>query len=284
MSDRTLLRGLQLALLGWGALALATAEARPTVAANDDGCRKGGCHPTVGAKTQKYVHGPVAVGSCRQCHQPLGGGLVGPKHDIMQVPVATAKLCLVCHAEIAAERKQKYEHRPVLKLACGFCHHAHSSNERFLLRPQKGKGKTLTKLCLGCHRNKKSFAGPHKHQPAVRGKCAKCHRAHGSSQPHLLRSSGGSFCYDCHSKAPWRKRKVLHKPVAQGRCSACHGGHSAAYDKLLKQPKDTLCRGCHPLKRIRPVHEAADAKLTKHCYGCHEVHGANKRYLLKDGR
>ncbi|MBW2733760.1 MAG: hypothetical protein JRH20_15335 [Deltaproteobacteria bacterium] len=250
----------------------------------NDGCRKSGCHEKLVTPKEKFVHGPIGVGSCRPCHRPLIEGLAGPWHKKgqMEIPVAKAKLCLPCHSEIERARKLRFKHKPVNRANCGYCHDPHASTERYLLR--NGKPGESQKYCFMCHRDQKNFRRKVKHQPAVKGRCSRCHVAHGSSIQGLLRKSQSQLCAECHKKLDWRKRKVVHGPVAAGSCGGCHNPHSADHAKLLKLPKEKLCLGCHKKKRMTKIHTVIAGGNKKSCYACHEPHASNKPYLIKDRR
>ncbi len=90
----------------------------------------GKCH---GRKNvARYVHGPVAVGSCTVCHDPHGQ--VNP--DLL---VKTGEdLCFQCHTAADALRhlivKGTEDKSFLREKGCGFCHDPHGSERRFLLR------------------------------------------------------------------------------------------------------------------------------------------------------
>lgn len=88
------------------------------------------CH---GPKTgKKYVHGPVAVGSCTVCHDPHG------QTNPALLVRSGEDLCFQCHTAERALRHlivQGTEDKSFLReKGCGFCHDPHGSDRRFLLR------------------------------------------------------------------------------------------------------------------------------------------------------
>ncbi len=90
--------------------------------ADDTGqCITGKCH--AGMLDKKYVHGPVAVEECGDCHKAAGGG--GHKFVLTAEP---PQLCTMCHDE-----KQMIS-RPSCR-----CHDPHGSNNRHLLLDGVGK-------------------------------------------------------------------------------------------------------------------------------------------------
>lgn len=81
------------------------------------------CH-TMGLN-KKYLHGPVAAGSCRVCHDPHGSG-----RPFLLVSEAQ-KFCYYCHAEKAVSATQAHQG---MEVSCTECHDAHSSDNRFFLK------------------------------------------------------------------------------------------------------------------------------------------------------
>ncbi len=89
--------------------------------AGDSGkCITGKCHK--GMLDRKYVHGPVAVEECGDCHKAAGGG-----HKFVLV-AEPPQLCTRCHDE------KEMISRPSCR-----CHDPHGSDNEHLLL--KGVGK-----------------------------------------------------------------------------------------------------------------------------------------------
>ena len=88
------------------------------------------CHETKNA--EKYLHGPVAAGSCTVCHDPHGQTnrffLVGENE----------RLCFNCHTEqevLLHFIDKSKENLKILKTrGCNFCHNPHQSQMKYLLR------------------------------------------------------------------------------------------------------------------------------------------------------
>jgi predicted CXXCH cytochrome family protein len=74
---------------------------------------------------KKYLHGPVAAGGCRVCHDPHGTG-----RPFLLVSDAQ-KFCYYCHDENAVSATEA--HRDV-EASCTECHDAHSADNRFFLK------------------------------------------------------------------------------------------------------------------------------------------------------
>jgi predicted CXXCH cytochrome family protein len=82
-----------------------------------------GCHDRQEGK--RYVHGPLAVGSCLVCHDPHGG--FGTAH----LRGEQTQLCGSCHA--ARETMAKAACQETGK-RCADCHDPHQSDARYLLK------------------------------------------------------------------------------------------------------------------------------------------------------
>ncbi len=88
------------------------------------------CHES--KKTLKYLHGPVAAGSCTVCHDPHG------QTNRYFLVSQGEKLCLTCHAEkeilLHFIDKSSANTEFLKSKGCGFCHDPHQSDKKFLLR------------------------------------------------------------------------------------------------------------------------------------------------------
>jgi predicted CXXCH cytochrome family protein len=75
---------------------------------------------------KKYVHGPVAAGGCKICHDPHGS-------SFPYLLVSEARnFCLRCHNEKDIAKNEA--HQGVAGEECTDCHDAHSSDKAYLLK------------------------------------------------------------------------------------------------------------------------------------------------------
>jgi predicted CXXCH cytochrome family protein len=74
---------------------------------------------------KKYLHGPVAVGGCRVCHEPHGSG------RLFLLVSEPQKFCFHCHDEKMVSGNEAHKG---VDAPCTTCHDAHSSENRFLLK------------------------------------------------------------------------------------------------------------------------------------------------------
>lgn len=75
---------------------------------------------------KKYIHGPVASGGCRVCHEPHGSG-----RAFLLVAEPTT-FCFYCHDE--AEVNTREVHASAAGTQCTVCHNPHSSDNNFMLK------------------------------------------------------------------------------------------------------------------------------------------------------
>ena len=75
---------------------------------------------------KKYIHGPLASGDCKVCHQAHGS--IYPFLLVSE----PKEFCLYCHDRKAIAGKGG-EHKNMEK-QCTFCHDAHSSDKEYLLK------------------------------------------------------------------------------------------------------------------------------------------------------
>ncbi len=80
------------------------------------------CH--VVAQGKKWVHGPVASGGCRVCHNPHSS----PYPFLLES--ASTDFCFHCHAKSDIYKNEV--HKDVVR--CTDCHDAHASDNRMLLK------------------------------------------------------------------------------------------------------------------------------------------------------
>ena len=74
---------------------------------------------------KKKIHGPVASGGCRVCHNPHGSQY---QYFLMD---ESKKFCLYCHRKEDVLKREV--HRETTE-QCTTCHSAHSSDNEFLLK------------------------------------------------------------------------------------------------------------------------------------------------------
>jgi predicted CXXCH cytochrome family protein len=74
---------------------------------------------------KKYIHGPVAAGGCKICHDPHGSSF---PYLLVAEP---RTFCFYCHNEKDVARNPAHEG---VTEACTECHDAHMSDSRYLLK------------------------------------------------------------------------------------------------------------------------------------------------------
>jgi predicted CXXCH cytochrome family protein len=74
---------------------------------------------------KKYIHGPLASGGCKVCHQPHGS-----IHPFLLVS-EPKEFCLSCHDRNAIAKNDAHKG---VEAQCTTCHDAHSSDEEYLLK------------------------------------------------------------------------------------------------------------------------------------------------------
>lgn len=151
------------------------------------------CHKDkIGQFAQKYIHGPVAGGSCTICHDPHGSRY----ENNLKLPEPV--LCITCHEAIEDEMQLDVVHRPFADGKCTACHDAHSTNNESVLI------KCSEEVCLECHLEQGTLQ-KHQHpynvapSKALEDKlrltedgtleCLSCHEPHSTNSPHLLKLS-----------------------------------------------------------------------------------------------
>jgi predicted CXXCH cytochrome family protein len=83
------------------------------------------CHPKI--VDNYFMHGPAAVGSCLECHEP---------HSSAQVALLKAekgKLCQVCHKE-ARQASDMHNKVVAAGMFCMDCHDPHAGDVKYFLR------------------------------------------------------------------------------------------------------------------------------------------------------
>ncbi len=236
-------------------------------------CTTGICHENI--TKDKYVHGPVGVKYCINCHKP---------HDSKYKKLLNfqgATLCYYCHKDKKNKfLHKKFIHKPVKQGKCTDCHDPHQSNLKYQL-----KAKSFGALCFKCHDKKKFSGKKYVHGPVSVGKCIDCHDPHASNKEFLLKESAKIkiLCFKCHDKKRFLKGKYVHGPVGGGLCYKCHDPHCSNNKKLLKKTilEGKLCFECHNQYKIidsKYVHGPVGAGL---CLSCHRIHSSNYNFLLR---
>lgn len=208
----------------------------------------GACHPQVEAP--RYLHGPVAVYACFNCHEPE----YTPSRFAGKGSQAAA--CGSCHSGFLARvlGGKEFVHGPVAAGGCLVCHSPHGGATQALVR------EAPPALCLICHAE--TMALPI--ESTLHGKvpCTKCHDPHGGHAPMLLAKKGNPFCATCHPDVaqmqsghpiPGHPVEAEVDPSHPGQpltCLSCH--HPHGINDISKQgiqenenAQIRFCRKCH---------------------------------------
>jgi predicted CXXCH cytochrome family protein len=232
-------------------------------------CTAAGCHDTL--LTKKFVHGPVAQGTCPACHEQAE-----PAQHAFRPSYPPESLCKVCHIV----QDKNYVHTPSLKGDCGGCHDPHQSDYRFMLREDPAQ-----KLCLLCHDKDPFMKLDHLHAPAAAGACILCHESHSSWYPKLLIREAAELCRFCHADVRERVAQARHVHEAMDKgCTECHDPHGSRESALLHDREHILCIRCHDSinEFVAASTHRHGALTTEHdCGNCHGGHGSNLPRLLK---
>lgn len=158
------------------------------------------CHPQIKQKIAglKYIHGPVGMAGCNECHNPHGSNLDKfIKKDINII-------CVECH-----NLQKMYElsnvHPVMKKEGCRFCHEPHGSAFRYQLIADTND------LCYKCHPLIKKMENNHPvnghpvsgpRNPLYPDKpfsCVSCHNSHSSDNAnYLFEADTIEVCITCH--------------------------------------------------------------------------------------
>ncbi|MEJ2702835.1 MAG: cytochrome c3 family protein [Sedimentisphaerales bacterium] len=231
-------------------------------------CVTSECHAEYGRKA--HVHGPVGLGECTSCHEPLD-----PNEHTYQFLRKGNDLCEYCHLE---QTTGKIVHEPLVTGECTQCHDPHSSDSEFLL-----VAKDTNALCANCHETTEGMA--FLHGPVAAGECTICHDAHSSDHKYLLAREGAELCFSCHvvTQTELKKYDFVHEP-AKNDCLGCHDPHGGNDPKLVKNAAPQLCYSCH-----EDIQNVAENSKYKHkvvsdpggCLNCHTPHASTVQFLLK---
>ena len=215
-----------------------------------------GCH-SKDLFVGKSIHGPVAKGDCRACHNPH----VAKYKQLLSV--STKELCYGCHGDLKKNLDQrKNVHQPFREADCLACHDPHSSNSKGLVRQDKPG-----EACFGCHKDMdREFEVEHK--PFASGNCQACHNPHFSDKIQLLNDDADELCVSCHGKKIEAAHKGLPVKIKRSACVTCHSPHGsdrkALQRNVLHEPYQDGCGDCH---------ENGEIAGADNCIGCHEEIG-----------
>ncbi len=231
-------------------------------------CVTADCHADYGTKA--HIHGPVSLGECRSCHEPLD-----PNEHTWQFLRKGKDLCEYCHLE---QTTKKVVHEPLMTGDCMQCHDPHSSDNKFLITT-----KTIADLCATCHQTTEGLA--FLHGPVAVGECTICHKSHSADHKYLLVEEHGKLCFTCHvvMQSEMKKFEFIHEP-AKNDCIGCHDPHGGSDAKLVKNLAPFVCYTCH-----NDVQKVAENSSYQHsvvydidgCMQCHTPHASSVQFLLK---
>ncbi len=248
-------------------LALLVLLAGAQVRAQDSSCTTSDCH---GDKLEgQWIHGPVGVGACTVCHNPVDG----EDHEF-RFAAEKQDLCFACHERSRDMMLLAHQHTPVVEGNCTGCHDPHGSEYRFTLKGEAAE------LCFQCHDTEK-FTDEHVHGPVAAGDCNACHNPHASEHPRQLLAAPEEICFRCHEERDdIRDLRNTHAPVAEN-CANCHRPHAAPARFLLPDSTPDLCYRCHA--EILDYAAAANQHepvQNGRCGECHAVHGSPQPALM----
>lgn len=224
------------------------------------------CHGDV--KESRHLHGPVNLGQCSPCHEPIDGRHVFKPADL------GPDLCKTCHE---TESPKAHVHGP-FQSDCTQCHSPHGGSNRHFL-----KGGGGADLCNQCH-DSVTHDRAHLHGPVAMGECLACHTAHQSDHAGLLVESRRDLCLGCHVDVAvsMTNAVAVHHPVEES-CSGCHDPHGGKNEFFLPYEGSELCMTCHgdfiaETKQVSFPH--AGMTDGKGCRNCHAPHASSQTGLL----
>ena len=247
-------------------------------AENSAGCLTSGCHQQLAKK--RWVHGPIAVQACGQCHEETSQ--LAEEHQF-NTEQDGRQLCLSCHP---AEAADEFIHGPFGDGNCVQCHDPHGGTEKnYLLHHE------VEDLCRSCHQDQAVSVS---HEPRQEGDCLSCHRSHSSRYEHLLLRPETELCTACHREyRPFlaenlRHSKIIseaHPAVLMEGCLGCHQAHGSDHPAMLQNELQGTCQRCH-----QDLHAGIEQAKTHHapfqethsCVKCHTPHASVYDGLLRD--
>jgi predicted CXXCH cytochrome family protein len=124
--------------------------------------------------------------------------------------------------------------------------------------------------------------------------CVRCHNAHSSERPKLLKADSTQLCVYCHSGIQNKldnPSNIVHPALKMG-CQSCHSSHGSNNKKLLKNNVNDLCYTCHDKVKFsgdhvspgHPVGGKPDPMYPEKdlsCISCHKPHVSVNKKLLR---
>lgn len=221
-------------------------EAHYEVPIEGTNCR--GCHDPHASRQDglllPFTHEPFTDGSCEACHR-LDTATPQLVHSTGR------RLCDLCHQDFP-RKNDPIVHQPVADGACGSCHLPHAGRHDGLLPA------TLRETCLTCHTDISERAQTAKStHPTLfeDGKsCDACHRAHTSTEEHLLVTGGIRTCLACHETErhghPLGDDRIDPRTGEGITCVTCHDPHGTEFSyQLVGERSRGLCLECHDTER-----------------------------------
>ena len=209
----------------------------------DKSCSSEGCHD--GFFDVEYGHGPVLIGECHDCHEPLD-----VKKHTFEFVRKGKELCEFCHKD---QRAGKNVHAPLNDGDCLQCHDPHGSNHfRLLVKEYPPRfyapfAKENYALCFDCHAESLVLTAKtngltdfrngdlnlhflHVNKPRRGRTCRACHITHAGNLPKLIRKSvpygtwdlpvgftktetGGNCKSGCHLPKAYDRKKPVNNPT-----------------------------------------------------------------------
>ena len=114
-------------------------------------CVTAECHTDY--RQKPHVHGPVSLGECRSCHEPLD-----PNEHAWQFLRKGKDLCEYCHLE---QTTKKVVHEPLMTGDCTQCHDPHGGSDSKLVK------NLAPFVCYTCHKDVQKVAENSAYQHSV---------------------------------------------------------------------------------------------------------------------
>jgi predicted CXXCH cytochrome family protein len=241
-------------------------------------CSTTGCHQQL--SQTRWVHAPVASGSCSACHTPIGDSAA---HEFEPLPT-DASACQSCHT---VEVTVAVFHEPFAMGACTDCHDPHGGESKNYIVTN-----TPQALCITCH---EEVSNSYEHHPVVQGDCLNCHSPHESNHEHLLTLNQDQICRTCHDEQDYivgpsvfeveGQIEFVHEPILEGACKSCHLSHGGENPAMLVDNQRSVCLSCHEeiihdQSQALSIHSAFEDDQS--CTQCHHPHASEHAGLLHE--